>query len=1669
MGSKSKSKAKGNKKKQAKPHIKNLNEVPAAEAVAVATLAEDRAETKEKAIDSSKTFLPAISSKPASSALEIESQTPGVPEIEGGNAQTSPETSEAVKESVNKPADSTIPKLEGSDTTLGEELATLETTLDEQSQDKAEEPLVCSLADISLQADTAPKAQQFDIENTKVDKTVDVEAVDNISRAKHIPEDTFESTRLQETTNETQKEEVSRLSGSSSHYHQEKIGFKTSALHQDTLDTASGTANALFESEVNNPDTSPVDLDVEDYYFYSSLNQTKGEQSINEGSPNDFVSTNEPSTPHNQPESVSPGHSDSLAGNESVISPIGNEPVVEKHTNTKSECSTSEDDGDDDFFKALTSNQKQPELGDQEVNAEPSFGTAEHDGLQLDFDDDDGFLDDDDDLNEPTFIEHIVADLTNGDTANRDAAALSFLDSDEDFLPGDEEPALQNLGQQPLANTQPPSVGSRPSIAEFHTEQKSFDLPMEIMPQQKARHQAPMVISRTKTTQIPGPSSSHAYSSVSKDILLPVNTASRPPPAFARPVRSPRAAGTKSKYAPPKPAPGIKTHVPSPLNHLPLNTFSQSAIISHLDLQSSQPLIPPQIPSQLIPPEQFSSQQQKKKVFVRPSNPDPFGFPDLPSATIPRRVVRAAPSRESLTSSTPPIGSHQSVAPPGERLTPGITPPSSSVRPGFPPNPRKPSASLRANSSVGVNPNYVNEPVSSGASHMPNRAQNLSNAYAPDSATVQSSSPMPFSPQDQLPSGSFHSATNTESPHQSNSAMNFAPPSRENGTRAATPQPLFDPAAPYSSKQQPITDGTEPCSNGAPPPASTISKLPLPLLGPKGLLKNKSKDIDKWIDERTGQLGLSTGSLLYRLMQHLMSSNQAERGQMIRDTLQDYRKDVSFASFDAQPNLTSEEVTSIIFGKLVAQDRTQALQAALDYRAYSHALLIAKSLGSDQWQTAVEEFVAEEARKAAAPLAFIYRALAADTVEAGESAISELKPRGETSHLDVNKVDAQLVHWAGCASALYDSVASSGENSPATAALKELGKLLVQRNFIEEGHVCFVICKVPLGSLPDFSLPLATEQQTPAFDSYVLAEIYESILGRGSPALLPRKLEFATTLAGMGHNAEALRIAETVAQVLKATKGAPQPLLDSAQTLVDQCSATASPSGGWLNRKLSKPQLSKAFNKFVSGDDDEAPPLSAQSMDRRFSQDSGVPSANRGFVPPPRQSFTPGPDHRSASPSLAVHHNRPKSSATSRQTALTNVAEEHGSQGELNCLPHSAYAPSFAQKPLLHHSNQRLASPYTDSNMLQYSQGPSPYAPMRENSVSAQPLNDPLRMSPAPQGPLQSSAFAEPAQAPSLYQTDAQAPALMMPPPAKIPANSVFMDPSSSMFNTQYPPGQEAYNQQDFTYLQTGHSPPAEQNYTNPYSVVPSPSLSPHMAVTGQKAEPSGQNLGFATTPQSTQPNPAHATKKYDPVCSQSEKVPTAQNRMAQTEQASEEKSSADAPNEAGKKETPQEDGTKKKGWFSWLKKEDSTVNKPIEVKLGGSTQMYFDKELGRWVSKDGPKPEAKKGPPPPPKAATVSSPAMNTAPHGGAVSFAPSKPLNTNALGGVPQGVPSGGPAEMTQAPSPSVYPPAATTVSTASGIDGILAVATAGKGKRRPARNRYVGTSANGMPQGL
>ncbi|KAF4556820.1 putative COPII coat assembly protein sec16 [Elsinoe fawcettii] len=296
--------------------------------------------------------------------------------------------------------------------------------------------------------------------------------------------------------------------------------------------------------------------------------------------------------------------------------------------------------------------------------------------------------------------------------------------------------------------------------------------------------------------------------------------------------------------------------------------------------------------------------------------------------------------------------------------------------------------------------------------------------------------------------------------------------------------------------------------------------------------------------------------------------------------------------------------------------REKAVWLATEKKLWSHAMLIASTMGPELWKQLIHEFVKSQVKgpgDGIRSLAAVYEVFAGNH----EESIDELVPPFARAGLT-------LGNGVGAAAASIDglekwretlSLILSNRSTSDGQAIAALGKLLAGYGRVEAAHTCYLFARTFVNhSGPDdpesaFVLLGANHKaSSPALgsdlDSIMLTEVYEYAQSLnpapGVSSVIPHlqayKLIHAYGLADHGMRSEAQSYCESIYTAMKSTTRASPYYHAAFMTAVEDLNrclsqAPQSSSSTGLFSKLSSDKVSgsmwKRFNTFVAGDDDD--------------------------------------------------------------------------------------------------------------------------------------------------------------------------------------------------------------------------------------------------------------------------------------------------------------------------------------------------------------------------------------------------------------------------------------------------------------------------------------------------
>lgn len=439
-----------------------------------------------------------------------------------------------------------------------------------------------------------------------------------------------------------------------------------------------------------------------------------------------------------------------------------------------------------------------------------------------------------------------------------------------------------------------------------------------------------------------------------------------------------------------------------------------------------------------------------------------------------------------------------------------------------------------------------------------------------------------------------------------------------------------------------------------------------------------------------------------------------------------------------QPDSVDSGTIERLKKSLMAGEREKAVWDAADKRLWGHALLIANTVSPDLYHKVSQEFIKKEVNFPGhnnESLAALYSVLSGNHEESVDELVPVHARAGvqmvgtSTSPTNGSGMDG-LEKWRETLTLILSN-RSTGD----AQAVNALGNLLSGYGRAEAAHICFLFARSAtiFGGLDDpraqFVLIGADHRtQSQQFfketEALLLSEVYEyglsltgtPSLANGVPHLSVYKLQHAMTLAEHGFRDKALQYCDLILKDMSAqTRRSPyhHVVLESAVEDLRQRILQA-PNKEGSNSWISKPSMDKVsssvwsrFNKFVAGDDADAPGQGSP----KFGEESGPFAGLQGGTPtvsrPPSAAGATGMDMFSSPngyPGAA-------SLATNTSPILTRTA--------------SRYAPGAAQSPAAASPYEPVSS-YTpsgrssmDRNSGEYSR--SPYEPRRSSDMATGP------------------------------------------------------------------------------------------------------------------------------------------------------------------------------------------------------------------------------------------------------------------------------------------------------------------------------------------------------------
>lgn len=439
-----------------------------------------------------------------------------------------------------------------------------------------------------------------------------------------------------------------------------------------------------------------------------------------------------------------------------------------------------------------------------------------------------------------------------------------------------------------------------------------------------------------------------------------------------------------------------------------------------------------------------------------------------------------------------------------------------------------------------------------------------------------------------------------------------------------------------------------------------------------------------------------------------------------------------------QPDSVDSGTIERLKKSLMAGEREKAVWDAADKRLWGHALLIANTVSPDLYHKVSQEFIKKEVNFPGhnnESLAALYSVLSGNH----EESVDELVPVHARAGVQMVGTSTGPANGSGMDGlekwretlTLILSNRSTGD----AQAVNALGNLLSGYGRAEAAHICFLFARsaTVFGGLDDpraqFVLIGADHRtQSQQFfketEALLLSEVYEyglsltgtPSLANGVPHLSVYKLQHAMTLAEHGFRDKALQYCDLILKDMSAqTRRSPyhHVVLESAVEDLRQRILQA-PNKEGSNSWISKPSMDKVsssvwsrFNKFVAGDDADAPGQGSP----KFGEESGPFAGLQGGTPtvsrPPSAAGTTGMDMFSSPngyPGAA-------SLAPNTSPILTRTASRYAPGAAQSPAAASPYEPVSSYTPSGRSSMERTSGEYSRS----------PYEPRRSSDMATGP------------------------------------------------------------------------------------------------------------------------------------------------------------------------------------------------------------------------------------------------------------------------------------------------------------------------------------------------------------
>ena len=688
--------------------------------------------------------------------------------------------------------------------------------------------------------------------------------------------------------------------------------------------------------------------------------------------------------------------------------------------------------------------------------------------------------------------------------------------------------------------------------------------------------------------------------------------------------------------------------------------------------------------------------------------------------------------------------------------------------------------------------------------------------------------------------------------------------------------------------------------------------------------------------------------------------------------------------------------------------RERAVWLAEEKKLWGHAMLIASTMGPDVWKQIVAAFVRSQVKSLgsdARSMAAAYQIFAGNA----EDCVDELVPpsaRAGFTMIAANREDGQTMgHSRGRSKSTFEknpldgldswretlSLVTSNRTPTDGTSLVALGKLLSGYGRVEAAHACFLFARqlVKHSGSDDaeahFVLLGANHAQASQdlalgsdLDSIILTEIFEfasslsatSASGAYLPHFQAFKLIHAQELASRGLKSKSQAYCDHITSVYTSTtRPSPYYHPQFTQAVADlQALLSQTPTDG-KKGLFSKPAMNKVsssasswFNKFVAGDEDQAP--SGQGIEGDQAGPFGMVGAS-----PPSSVSRPGSATGMYSPMMATS-GAPMQSPPLQQGFMPNATPAPGGR----------YAPGAATAAPAGGNKYAPAQPYSGL-------GVPAAEPQRPGTGSSRYAPAPSNLG-VPGMSRASSDYGAGSRRGSAQETSSQG--------SYEPKSMLATDDMSSYSYSppilQRPDLAAPQRQGSFSSETNGLPPPV---HPPPTSHSDEPAHDPEGGGAGGYQPPSSsyEPPGYSYTPYEPEPPSPEEEAKPRPkqrTYGDDEDEDDFAARAAALKKSQADKQADDAFRKAAEADAARDaqnksaDGGKKGwfgGWFGGKGKDPNAMpesNKPIKAKLGEENSFYFDKELGKWVNKKaGPEaatPAAATPPPPKGPASRVTS-----------------------------------------------------------------------------------------------